>query len=267
MLRNLFTKELRDQRWSLLLWSVSLIAYVVIMCAVYPTMAENQAQFRSLIDSMPAVFRDYVMGQAGDFFTPNGYLGMRLFAMMSPLVLLIFGVGAGSRAVAGEEDAGTLGLMLGYPLSRRTALTHKYLALVAAVTVVNLAHLLGLLIGVLGVSIDADLSHMLLASFSLWVLTLMGASLAFAAGSLGGRRGTATAAAAGLLLVTYLLDTIGLLVSSLDWLRKLSFFYYYEGGQVMTRGLSGTHLAVLLATIAVCLLASYRIFLRRDIRQ
>jgi ABC-2 type transport system permease protein len=267
MLRNLFLKELRDQRWSLLLWSVALIGYVVIMCAVYPTVAENQQSLEQLIKSMPPAFKNYILGQAGDFFTPAGYLGARIFALLSPLVLLIFAVGGGSRTVAGEEDAGTLGLLLAHPLSRRRALTEKYLSLLAAVSVINAAHLVGLLLGVSAVGVDADLSRVLQASVSLWLLCVMGASLAFAAGSLGGRRGTATAAAAGVLLLAYLLDTIGLLVSSLGWLRELSFFYYYEGGQVMQHGLTASHLAVLLVTIAVCLAASYAAFLRRSIRE
>jgi ABC-2 type transport system permease protein len=267
MLRNLFLKELRDQRWSLLLWSLSLIGYVLVMCAVYPTIAESQTQLEQFIDSMPPAFKNYILGQAGDFFTPAGYLGARIFALLSPLILLIFAVGAGSRSIAGEEDAGTLGLLLAYPLTRARSLTEKYLALIAAVTIVNLAHLVGLLIGVAAFDMDVTTGRLLQASFSLWLLSVMGASLAFAAGGLGGRRGAATAAAAGILLITYLLDTIGLLVSSLEWLRELSFFYYYGGGQVMQHGLSGTHLTVLLVTIAVCLAAAYPVFLRRDIRQ
>jgi ABC-2 type transport system permease protein len=267
MLRNLFRKELRDQRWSLLLWSISLIAYVVIMCAVYPTVAENQTQLQQLIKSLPPAFKAYIVGQAGDFFTPDGYLGARLFAVLSPLILLIFSIGAGSRAVAGEEDAGTLGLLLAYPISRRNALSQKYLSVLSAVTVLNLAHLAGLVLGIAAFSLGTDPSNVLQASFSLWLLSVLGATLAFAAGSMGGRRGATTAAAAGILLVMYLLDTIGLLVTSLGWLRKLSFFYYYEGGQVMQHGLTATHLAVLVVAVAVCLAASYRFFLRRDIRQ
>jgi len=267
MLGDLYLKELRDQRWSLLLWSLAIIGYVVLMCAVYPTIGESQAALEELIDSLPPAFKNYILGQAGDFFTPAGYLGARVFALLSPLVMLIFGVGVGGRTVAGEEDGGTMGVILAYPIARRTALARKYLVVLTVTAAVVLAHLIGLLIGVASVGMDVGIGRLLQASLSLWLLTVLGASLTFAAGAAGARRGTATAIAAGLLLVTYLLDTLGLLVSGLEWLRDLSFFYYYGGGQVLNRGLDGVHVAVLLACIAACIAVAFPTFLRRDIRQ
>ena len=38
---------------------------------------------------------------------------------MAPLILLIFAVGAGADAVAGEEERGALDLLLAHPLRRR----------------------------------------------------------------------------------------------------------------------------------------------------
>lgn len=267
MLRNLYLKELRDQRWSLLLWSLSIIGYVVLMCAVYPSVGESQAALEDLLDSLPPAFKNYMMGQAGDFFTPSGYLGARLFALLSPLILLIFGVAVGGRTVSGEEDAGTMGVILAYPITRGAALLQKYLMVLTAAAAVAAAHLVGLLIGIAAVGMDVDVGRLLEASFSLWLLTVLGASLAFAAGAAGARRGTAIAVAAALLLITYLADTIGLLVKDLEWLRELSFFYYYGGGQVLNRGLDGVHVGVLLAVIAVCVAVAWPTFLRRDIRQ
>lgn len=267
MLRNLYLKELRDQRWSLLLWSLAIIGYVVLMCAVYPTIGESQDALEGLIDSLPPAVKAFIMGQAGDFFTPSGYLGARVFALLSPLVLLIFGVGLGSRTVAGEEDGGTMGVILAYPIARGPALAQKYLMVLTAAVALVVAHLAGLLIGTRAVGMDVSVTRLLQASLSLWLLAVLGASLAFAAGAAGARRGAATAIAAGLLLITYLLDTIGLLVKSLDWLRELSFFYYYGGGQVLNRGLEPVHVAVLLAVIGACVGVAFYAFPRRDIRQ
>ena len=266
MLRTIFQKELRDQRYGLLWWCGALVAYVIVMCAVYPSVRANERALSQLLNAMPPAFKDFVLGQAGDFFSPSGYLGARLFALLSPLILLIYAVGAGTRAVAGEEDAGTLSLLLAYPLSRRRLLIEKYLAVLTGVAIVTLAHLVGLLIGTAAVGMDVSVARLLQASLSIGVLGALGASLAFAAGSAGARRGTATAAAAGLLLVTYLLETIALLVKSLGWLHRLSFFHYYGGAQVMQSGLSSAHVAVLLAIIVVCLAVAFRSFERRDIR-
>ncbi len=267
MLRSLFLKEMRDQRGSLLLWSLGIIGYVVLMCSVYPSIGESQEALEDLLEAMPPAFKAFVMGQAGDFFTPTGYLGARVFAFLSPLVLLILAVGCGTRAVAGEEDAGTMSLLLSHPTSRSTVLAQKLGVLLATVTIAVLAHLVGLLIGIAAVDMAVSTAAMLQASLALWLLGVLGGMLAFAAGAAGARRGVATAAAAGVLLVSYLLDTIGLLVSDLETLRSFSIFSYYSGGQVATGGLVGTHVAVLVACIIVCMAAAFPAFLRRDIRQ
>jgi hypothetical protein len=42
MLRDVFTKSLRDQRWSLLGWSIGVVLLVVVEAAVWPTMRDMQ---------------------------------------------------------------------------------------------------------------------------------------------------------------------------------------------------------------------------------
>ena len=77
-----------------------------------------------------------------DIASPAGYLNSQVYALMAPLVLLIFAIGAGAGAVAGEEERGTLDLLLAHPLRRRDYVVQRFLALaalVSALTVVLLA--------------------------------------------------------------------------------------------------------------------------------
>ena len=56
-------------------------------------------------------------------------------------MLLIFTIGAGAGAVAGEEERGTLDLLLAHPVRRRDYVIQRFLALArprAALTVVLL---------------------------------------------------------------------------------------------------------------------------------
>ena len=43
-------------------------------------------------------------GASGDFTSPAGYLDTELFDFFAPLLLLLFAIGAGARAIAGEEE-------------------------------------------------------------------------------------------------------------------------------------------------------------------
>ena len=54
-----------------------------------------------------------------DYTTPEGYLQSELFSFLAPILLIVYTIGAGARAIAGEEEAGSLDLLLSTCRSRR----------------------------------------------------------------------------------------------------------------------------------------------------
>ena len=52
---------------------------------------------------------------------------------MLPLLLLVFAIGLGARAIAGSEQEGTLELLLSNPVTRRTVVAERYLAMVGMI--------------------------------------------------------------------------------------------------------------------------------------
>jgi len=46
--------------------------------------------------------------------------------MMVPLLLLVFGIGFGTNAIAGDEEKGTLGFLLASPLPRWRVVVAKF---------------------------------------------------------------------------------------------------------------------------------------------
>jgi len=92
-------------------------------------------------------------------------------------------------------------------------------------------------------------------------------AVALASAALTGRRALATGAAAAFALVGFLLNGLAPLVDSIDWLKYLSLFYYYEGHDPIGNGVDGADLAVLgAATLALTALAVVG-FRQRDLRR
>ena len=58
------------------------------------------------------------------------YLNGELFSFMTPLFVMIFAIGLAAAQIAGEEENGTLSLLLAYPVSRDRLLAQKYGVLV-----------------------------------------------------------------------------------------------------------------------------------------
>ena len=69
--------------------------------AFYPSILESAADSRATWRSCPRALRTLF---GGDFTTPAGYLRSETFSTLGPILFLVFAIGAGSRAIAGEEE-------------------------------------------------------------------------------------------------------------------------------------------------------------------
>ncbi len=94
-------------------WGIGVAAVVLMYAAFYPSIKESAADLQAYMDNLPEAIRAIVAGE--DYTSPVGYLESEFFNTMGALVVLIFAIGAGARSIAGEEEAGTLDLLLSTP--------------------------------------------------------------------------------------------------------------------------------------------------------
>jgi len=124
---GLLAKTVRDQRRALVGWGIGLFALATFYAAFYPSVLKTSSALARYLQNMPAAFRNLI---GGDFSSPAGYLRAETFSTLGPILFLVFAIGAGARAVAGEEEAGTLDLLLSTPIRRRQVVIDKAVATV-----------------------------------------------------------------------------------------------------------------------------------------
>lgn len=261
-------RMLADRRRSLLWWSVAMVATVAFTVALWPSV-RGQQQFDDLMRDLPEAVRALVGAQEGIPFTsPAGYLHGRLFSTLYPVLVLVFGIGVGGRAVGGAEDDGTLELLLAHPVSRLRVAAERYgavVGLVVAVTLVGVGALL-LLAPLVDLLDGVPLRHLAGATAALASMGLLHASLAFAAGCVFGRRGPAQAVAGAVAIGGYLVH--GLVAAAPDArpARLVSPWRWYLERNLLADGvgLQATLLPLVLAGLLV--VAGVAVFLRRDLR-
>lgn len=265
MLGSVFAKTIREQRRALAWWAVGLVAAAVFTTSVYPSVKDNAAALANVIDELPEGLRRALLGASGDFFSPTGYLQARMFSTFAPLLLLIHAIGAGSRAIAGEEEAKTLDILLSLPVARRRVLLDKAAAMLT--TTVMLGVVLWVAIAVTGPAFEVDVGAVALAAAvaNTVLIALVFGGIALAVGAASGRRALATGVATALAAGTYLVDVLALSVDGLGWLQRLSPFFYYRDPSVLTTGLDALAAGVLLAVAAVALGVALGAFERRDL--
>jgi len=265
MLRDVFFKSLRDQRRSLVWWSLGVAAYVAFLVPFYPTIKKSAVDLGTYLENLPEVLRTAFMGSGGDYASPLGYLNTELFSWLVPLVFIVFGVGAGARALAGDEETGTLSLLLSYPLSRRRLVLQKSAALAVALLVVATAFYVSLLIAVSAVGMEVSAGTLLEGVALGGLLGLAVGSISLTVATATGRRAMGIAVAAAVGVASYLLNTIALLSDEVRPFRVLSFFHYYGGATPLSSGVTWSAAVVFLGTMAVMLAATLVLFERRGV--
>jgi ABC-2 type transport system permease protein len=266
LLRDAFAKSLRDQARPLAMWVAGVAFYVALLMSIYPSIRHSAGQLQGYIDSLPSAVRAAFLGPGGDFASPVGYVNVELLSWLGPIVLIAFAVAAAARALAGEEEDGTLSLLLAHPVSRRRLLLQKFAAVLVAVAVLGAAFWLSLLVATAIAGTPVGAGELGAALLRLTLLGLGVGSVTFAVSAATGRRQTGVAAGAGVGVAMYLVNTLAGMNSAIKPLRWLSLFHYSGGAAPLGKGLGATDLAVLLGITAVLLGVALALFERRDIR-
>jgi beta-exotoxin I transport system permease protein len=258
-----WSKTLRDQRRSLLWWAIGVGLVVLMYSAFYPSIEENASQFNEYMKNLPEAVRDMLGGS--NIASPEGYLMSEIFSFMGPVLLLVYAIGAGARAVAGEEERGTLDLLLSTPVRRRRVVVDKFVAMTLGT--VLLAVVAWAVTAGIGPAFDLTPSFAgLTAAFlNLFLVTLGFGAIALAIGAATGSKTLAIGGASGAALVTFLLKTFAAAVSWLEPYHVLSPFWYYTGHDPLVNGFHALDPLVLAAICVVALAVALMTFEGRDL--
>ena len=264
MLRSVFLKTLRDQRRAILWWVIGLLGLAAYLAVLYPSISTTPS-YNQMLQAWPKGIVASVMGEFPDYSTPEGYMNSTTFFMMVPLLFIAFAAGLGAKAIAGEEEHGTLDVLLANPLPRWRVVLDKFGALVLLTVVLGASLWLGLAVGGAAVHMDLKLGRLAAVTLSAILLGVAFGTLALAVGAATGKRGLSTALASVVGVVAYFLNSLAPVVSSLQPYRKLSLLYYYIGADPLRNGLNLGHAAVLAGVTVVLLAVGVLAFQRRDV--
>ena len=263
LLRNVFTKAVRDLRWPTFWVSLGCGAMTAYFAILFPTYSKI-VDLNSLLEKMGPAAK-LLGASVGDASSLIGFLHIELFSMILPAALVAFAAGMASGFTAGEESRGTIDVLLSYPVSRRRVVLEKWLAMVLGciVTVVVLW-----VFAEVGAAISASALPPDRLAAALVMLVLIGVAfgdIALAISAFTGNRGASIGVTVALLVAMYLVDALSNIVDGLGVLRPLSLFHYYMGGDPLRNGLSLADAAVLAVVAAVFLAISVVAFERRDL--
>ncbi|MFN8026010.1 MAG: ABC transporter permease subunit [Acidimicrobiia bacterium] len=257
-------RTLRDRRRSLVGWAVGLAAYVVLQSSIYPTVRDSA--FQQALRNYPKELKAFFGGAASfDFTTAGGYLNVELFSLVLPALLVVFAIGVGASAFAGELQSGTLDLLLSYPVTRTRVALEKFVAMVVGVVVLALVVAAAVLVAGVVIGFDIGVVDTFVASAGAAMVAILCGGITMLVGILTGSRAAAIGATAAVFAASYLAVGMAGLVSWLEPIRYASMLWYANGSAPLMHGLPLGDFVILLAACVVVGVATVVAFRVKDL--
>ncbi len=246
-----------------LLFVVSALMFLVMGLMMGPIYTSIEGSMASFSDALPEQLVALFGG--GDLSTPAGFYQIETFGMVAPIALMVVTITIAAKALAGEEENRTMGLLLANPVSRRTVVGQKAITMVAFGGVVGFAIYAGTALGVLIGGVDLNLVNLAATCVLVTLIGLLFGALSLVVGAATGRVALAIFIPVGAAL---LLHTMNALASLSDaWWGALSPFHYYLGNEPLDNGMDWGGAAVLTVLTVVLLALAFPAFDRAEVRE
>jgi ABC-2 type transport system permease protein len=215
-----------------------------------------------------STFPDALIAMIGgvDMSTPAGFITGEIFSLTGPIAIIVLLASMGARALAGEEESHTMGLLLANPVSRGEIVVKKTLAMIVLAIGFGIATALGTWVGTLIGGLDVTLEGVLATSVLLTLFGLVFGGVSLVTSAATGRRKLATWATTGVALVTWFMFSFLSLTESAAGVANLSPFEWYLGSDPLVNGMSWVDAALLGGTFIALVSVSVPLFARRDLR-
>ncbi len=258
---RIWRKTFSEQQGLLIVVSWIIFLTGLMMGPIYNFMPMDA--FADFADKLPKAF--FAMVGGGDFGTPQGYFQVEIFGLMAPGALLIVGIVAGARAVAGEEANRTMGILLASPITRSRIIIEKSLAMILCTFIAGFALFAGVAAGVAAGGLDIDYGNIAVTCLQTTLLGLAFGAAALFLGSATGRHKLAVFGSIGFVLVSYVTSSFLPLSPSLAGFAKWSPYYYFLGSDPLNTGMDWVHAGVLAGMTLVLVILAMILFPRRDL--
>ena len=265
MLRSVFGKTIWERRAGLIWWVLGIAALAILTVAFWPTL-RDQPDLTEFLESLPpGLLALFGGGDIDVLFTPAGFVSSRLYASIGPIMLIVFAISIGTRVVAGEEDRGTMDLLLSQPVTRTRIVVEGLAAMVVLVGVLATTLLVVLLATNPAFDLDLTLTAVLAANVGVMLLAILHGALALAVGGLTGNRAITLGVSTAVVVFGWFINGLAEVVKELEPAQQVSPFHWFLQGAPLSNGFDWP--ANILMAVVAAALAAIAVwgFNRRDV--
>lgn len=257
---NLLKYEIQSRWGAVLGWGAGLAAFGALYISIFPEVSEQMADLADL-----SIYKAMGM-ELGSF---EGFIASSVVQFI-PIILGIYGIITSTGTLAGEEEAGTLELVLAMPLRRWQIVTVKAVAIGLAAFFMLVIAGMGnaLVLGAVKTNTDVAVSPWQFFGVILsgWPLTFAFMMIGLFLGAYLPNRRSAALGTTLVFIAGYFGEMLVRFMPSFDWLDRVNLFAYYDStGTVFSDGVQTNDILVLLGVALFFFLLAVLSFQRRNV--
>ena len=259
--------ETFKQTWKqMLYWGLGLASMGLLIVLMVPVF--DMQQMAELLKSLPPVLLAMIgVGKDVSLFTsPEGFVAMGFFGKFA-LIFAVYPVVMGMRITANEEDEGIMDMVLSLPVQRTWVIIERFVAYTVSIIGVVAMIYIGMTIGVALSGVELNMPE--LASVTIMLVPVLTFVMAFTmlVATIVRRRQVALGIITAFVVASFMIQTVGAMAEGTfaEPIGLISFFTYYNAGNILANGLVLTHIIGLVALSLVLIGLSLNRFEQRNI--
>ncbi|MGB4441165.1 MAG: ABC transporter permease subunit [Coriobacteriia bacterium] len=260
---NVFLREFRAYRKSMITWMISLSGIVGLFMALYPAFAHDVEGLNEVLANFPEAITALVNITPETFMSVLGFYGYLLsFAWLAASIQAMnLGVGIISKETSGK----TADFLMTKPVRRAEIVTGKLAAALAVILIMNVVFVAVSYLAVVATGASFDGAILLLMASTLLLLQLVFLALGALFSVTIPKIKSVVAVSLPTVFAFYIIGAIGDVLENVE-LRWISPFRYFDPVYMIAeRGLEPEYLLVVAAFVVLATAATYVIFAKRDI--
>ncbi len=262
---NIFFKEFRLARNSLITWAIALLAVSLLFVMIYPAFSHDIEASRKLLANLPAQARA-ALGLSLDTF--GSFLGFYAYILIYiSLAAAVQGMNLGLMCLGREVTSGTTDFLLSRPVSRTKIFVSKVSAAIGVLIVTDVLLTSGVFAVVAGLKV-ATFNGMtfILLNASVLLLQVIFMSLGVIITQIFGRIRSTLSVSLGVCFGFFGLSLLAGFTGD-KLLRWITPFQYFNHADIAKTGsFEVKYLALAASVIVISLFISWLIYTRHDAR-
>ncbi|MBT2639958.1 ABC transporter permease subunit [Bacillus sp. ISL-39] len=261
---NIFLHELKAYRKSTMIWTLSLVALVVLFLSMFPSFSKDAEEFKTLLEGFPVELRKAIGLSVDSIATMIGFFSYAFLYLK--LAGAIQAMNLGTSILSKESREKTADFLLTKPVTRAQVVTAKLLAALVSLVITNIVFItVTFVMASIVEGKDFDKAALFLIAISLFFIQLMFMALGMIISVIIPRIKSVISVSLGTVFGFFML---GMISSTTDdkALRYLTPFNYFDSAYITEN--MGYETSFILAGalfIIAAVIASYYLYGKKDV--